>query len=481
MKVFFRCLLVISIFVLQACEVGPAYRPAVVNAPDNWKGAHVEGEEGCASCGQWWEVFNDDFLNDLMSTALQNNPNIIAAIERVVQARAMAGISRADLYPQITLAPSYTNQITLTEAYASSVLNNNNMITGGSNPLFRQHFMAYMLPVNLRWEIDLWGRLRNIYKSASYQAEGEYDAFRNLLLILTTDLAEAYFQLRGFDRQIDLFLKTIQTRKKALEINQARYDAKLAGYQPVAQAQLDLANVEADYHESKRQRIRQENRIATLVGINASQFFIEHRPLEIGPPQVAPGIPSDILARRPDIAQAAMSRRSTHALVRSAYANFLPSLSLTAASGFSSPDLHTFLSWHSRYWQLGANSVETIIDGGRNLSILELQWARFKESDQNYQAAVLNAFEEVESALTDVEEFYNQLNRLTTSVKASTTAYKIAYDRYFQGVTFYLEVMDSERDQLAAERSYNDVLTLRYSALIQLIKALGGSWETDCD
>lgn len=460
----------------SGCEVGPSYHYPQTEVPENWKTSQTQEPVQEDVC-DWWEIFHDANLNALMQRALQNNHDLKVAIERVVEARAIAGIARADLYPQITLNPSYSNELYLTEAYATSILNQTGATSITGTPLFREHLLTYLLPINLSWEIDLWGRLKNIYNSAKYSAESEYDAYRNFLLILTTDLADSYFQARTFDKQIDLYLATIQTRKKALEINQSRYDAKLTDYEDVSQAALDLANVEAAYYDILRQRAKSENRIATLIGIPASEFTLAPNPLNGDPPVIPAGIPSEILVQRPDISQAERERASEHALIRSAYASFLPSFSLTGSIGFSSPDLKSFLSWRSRFWEIGANSVQTVFDGGRKLSNLELQWAKFKEADQAYREIVLEAFEEVEDALADVEWSYKESIKLAESVKAATKTYTIVSDRYSQGVIFYLAVVDSERDQLTAESNYNTVLGLRYSATIQLIKALGGDWS----
>jgi outer membrane protein, multidrug efflux system len=460
------------------CEVGPAYKSPVSEIPVTWKTEQSQAPVNETVC-HWWEIFHDETLNGLIHRAIEGNPNIYAAVQRVIQARAIAGIAKADLYPQIVLNPNYSNQKFLTEVYGANVINN---LTGaGINnqniPLFREHLQAYNLPLNLSWEIDLWGRLKNIYKSAVYSADAEYDDFRNLLLIITTDLADSYFQLRTIDTQTDLYLATIKTRKKALELNQDRYESKLIDYVAVSQATLDLANVEADYYDSIRQRIKAVNCIATLIGIPASELVLDHNPLKEDPPVIPAGIPSEVLSQRPDIAEAERQRASEQALVKSAYASFLPSLSLTGAVGFSSPDLRHFLSWKSRFWDVGASSVQTVIDGGRKLSNLELQWAKFRELDQDYQQRVLVAFQEVEDALADTELYYKESGKLNIAVKAAAKTYKLVFDRYYQGIDFYLSVVDSERDLLDAERINNSVLGLRYSATIQLIKALGGSWS----
>ena len=465
-------LFLFAMMYISSCSVGPDYEPPQQAVTEGWKHPQDQEKEIPEVCN-WWEVFGNEVLNDLMLEAIEYNHDIKAAIERVVQARAVAGIAESSLYPQLNLNPGYSNQIYLTEAYAANVVNKGPKIP---IPFFREHLLAYTLPLNLSWEIDLWGQLRDIYLSAIYEAEAEYEAFRNLLLLLTTDLADSYFRIQTLDAQIDLYLETIQTRKKALAINEDRYQSKLINYEAVSQAALDLANVEADYYESIRLRRRLENSIATLIGVESTLFSVEHHPLKGDPPFIPAGIPSEVLMQRPDIHQSERERVSEHEMVKAAYAAFFPSFSLTGALGFSSPDLRHFLSASSRYWSVGANALQIVFDGGKLTSNLQLQWAKFGEADQNFQQAVLTALQEVNDALGDIEMFYKEAEQLSISVQASTKTYDIAKDRYFEGVAFYLPVVDSERDKLNAQRSFNSVQGLRYSATIQLIKALGGTW-----
>lgn len=459
--------LVLLMFV-SGCQVGPPYEAPSPYTPENWK--HTQTEDAVVECvGYWWEIFQDETLNSLEILALQYNNDLYAALDRVAQARAMAGVARADLYPQLTLNPSYSNQDVLTKIFKVDPA-----IT--TVPFLREHQLTYMLPLNLSYELDLWGLLRNYYKAAIFNAQAQDQAFQTTLLILSADLADSYFRLRTFDAEIELYRTTIKTRKKALEITTARYEGKLADYADVSRAALELTNVEADYYEAVRQREIEEDRIAVLIGMPASDFCLEHQPLVAGPPGIPAGLPSDILLKRPDIAEAERRMAAEHALIRVAYASFFPSISITGALGFSSPDLGHFLKWKSRFWAIGADALQTVFDAGRKFSELDLAWARFNEADRTYQQQVLVAFQEVEDALTSIENLYKESEKLTLSVQSAKKTFQIFKDRYLQGVTFYLEVVDSERDELNAERRLIAVQGMRYTATIQLIKALGGSW-----
>jgi multidrug efflux system outer membrane protein len=280
-----------------------------------------------------------------------------------------------------------------------------------------------------------------------------------------------------FDAQIDLFKANTETRRKNYKITKNRFDKGLITYLDVTQAEVELANVEASYLDAVRLRMLTENQIATLTGEIASDFCIEHRPLESPPPIIPAGIPSQVLLQRPDIAQAERTMASEHALINAAYASFFPSLSLTAAFGFQSPDLKRFLSWISRYWMVGINGSQMIFDGGRDCYLLKEAWARFLEASGAYQEQVLVAFQEVEDALSNIEWQQKQSEQLYLAAQASKKATLLSMNRYLKGVAIYLEVADSERSKLEAEIQWIRVLEQRYVSTVQLIKALGGTWE----
>ena len=270
--------------------------------------------------------------------AVQYNPNLYTALQRVEEARALTGVSKADLYPQLNLNPSLTNSVYLFELYGLSGIPLPTKI-----PLeLRVHAPQYSLPFTVNYELDLWGKLRSQYESALFNAEAQVWAYYTSLLTLTTDLANSYFILRSLDSQIDLLEKTVKDRRTNLALNQSRYSKGLGNLVDVTQAQLDLKNTESTYIDTVRQRNVQENVIATLIGIPASDFTLEHSPLRDDPPAIPAGIPSEVMLQRPDIAQAERAMASEHKLINSAYASLYPSLSLTATYGYLSPLLKDF-------------------------------------------------------------------------------------------------------------------------------------------
>lgn len=465
--------LIFCLFVgLLSCRVGPEYEPPCTEVPDSWKGETYVDENFPDTCN-WWEIFDDPLLNSLEIEAIQNNPNLDIALARILEAWALAGVSRADLFPQITLNPSVSGVGQLFKIQLPPGAN----IPGILTTPFRTVQHQYILTLNMIYDLDLWGKYQSRYESAVAHAEGEAQAYYTSLLSLTANLASSYFTLRVLDTSIHILEDTIQTRRRSYELAKARNALGLTNYTDVASAQVELANTEATYYDAKRQRVLQENLIATLMGLPASELRFGDMPINEEPPQIPAGIPSTVIQRRPDIAEAEREMASQHALIGAAYASFFPSFQLTGAIGFLSPDFEQFLSWKSRYWAYGINIAQTIFDAGRNCSELEAAWARFAQASGNYQQTVLIAFQEVEDALNNLEFQRKQAKALLEATQYANVLTNLSTNRYQKGLTNYIEVVTNERSALNAQLNYINVLILEYQATIQLIKALGGGWN----
>lgn len=485
----FRLFLSFLLIFMGGCRVGPRYEPPSTDAPIEWKNAHIK--ENCNPVvDYWWEVFNDPVLNELESQAVANNPELYIALERIFEARAIVGIQAANLYPQATLNPSFYDEGILFKAQIPPNLLSNlggvgagacggssGANTGATIPPFRIHQMQYMLPLNLNYELDLWGRIRDQVDSAFYNEQAQIESYLSVMLSLTSDVASNYFQVRSLEAEINFLKETIATREKNLQLTSSRYSKGLVNFLDVTQAEVDLGNAKANLDESTRLKEIAINQIAVLVGTLPTNFFLDPVPLNEDPPEIPSGVPSTMLLRRPDIAQAERVMASQHAQINAAYANFFPTLSLTGALGFSSPDLKHFLKWISRYWAIGVTSSQMVFDGGRDNSILQTAIARFKEASGGYQQQVLVAFQEVEDALNNIEMYAKQTKNLLDVVNASTKATQLSMNRYVNGVAIYLEVVENERLELQAKINWIRTMSLRYISTIQLIKALGGSWQ----
>jgi multidrug efflux system outer membrane protein len=475
---FLLTLPLVFILLASGCRVGPKYHPPVSNVPLEWKNSHIEPQMPIYG-NNWWDIFQDPLLDELEQLAIGNNRNLRAALDRVLEARAIAGIAGSNLYPQLNLQPIYNNQGVLIQVPRN---NSSNVapcppMQAANNPsVFRMHQQLYELPFNLSYEVDFWGKIRDQYDFALYNEQAQEWAYQTTLLLLTSDLAEAYFRLRTSDTQIDLFLNTYQNRLKSYDINLARYESKISNYSDVSRAALEVSNAKTDYFEAMRQRSLLENQIAVLIGQPASTFHLAHNPLQIDPPRIPAGIPSDIIRQRPDIAEAERVLAAQNANVGVAVASFYPSLQLTGSLGFLSPDFKRFMEWISRFWAMGANANQTIFDGGFLYYNLQLAKAQYGEAGEIYQQTVLTALQETEDALASIEYLEKEQISSGESVVAAKTTTKISMDRYLNGVAIYLEVTDSQRDELLAERNNNLVLGSRYVAAVQLMKAIGGNF-----
>lgn len=476
----------ITFFALTACSVGPKYVPPCVEVPDTWK---TEKTEKCdcfeanangeiIHLDHWWEVFEDTKLEQLENWALENNRNLYVAYERIQEARAVMGIAAADFYPQITLNPQYTNTGELFKILGGGGNTANSCCPNIVKPptIFRVHELLYFLPLNLSYEVDLWGKIADQYYSSYYNWEAQKKDYEVVMLSLTSDLATTYFQLRAADAQIDLLEATLKTRKNAFAINESRYEGEVTFYADVTLSAEEVKTVEGQYEEMLRQRGVLEDAIAVLIGVPASELFLEHNALTGLPPCIPEGLPSEILLRRPDIAEAEFDVLSQHELVKRGYSLFFPSLTLTGAGGFESPIFKDFLKWKSRYWMLGAEADQLVFDGCKTWYNLRRQIAVFLEASGTYQQQVLQAFQEVEDALISVESFTKQFKIAEDTVAWAAKTNQLYKDRYYGGLTYYIDVVNTERDLLSYQMNVNAIRGFRYVATVQLIKALGGGW-----
>lgn len=466
-------LIALSFLLTTGCHLGPSYSPPLSECPQEWKSK--EEEVVPPNVDSWWHIYGDETLNCLEEYAIDNNPTLYIALQRVAEARAAAGVSLANLFPQLNLDPSYTNSMFLTQFQLPTSFGG-----GLNNQVFRIQQINNSLPLDLSYQLDLWGAYRGQYQSSVYHAEAVADAYYVALLTITADLAKAYFQMRAMDAQIDLLEATKKVRQAAFEVNEARWKAGLVNYTDVSRAALEFTNAEAKLFEALRLRNIQENQIALLTGNIASNFELPAQPLLNPPPKVPANIPSAVLLNRPDVAQAEREMASKHAMIGVAYAAFFPQISLTGALGFASPDLKNFLTWKSRLWALGAAAAQTIFDGGRNISNLDVSYAQFYEMSGEYKKQVLTAFSEVEDSLSNILLFSHQYESLEKSVESAKLTTVLSTDRYNKGLVNYLDVVDSERAELEVEISAINVLALRYLSTVDLIKAIGGSWQRRC-
>jgi len=452
--------------------VGPDYRVPTNSVPAEYKavelGSWKEGHPlDNVPKGNWWEVFGDARLNELEEQAVMCNQNLKAAFARVDQARATARVARSDLLPGLSLNPNFARQ-----RYSPNQDPSFGSITANT----------FSVPLDLSYEIDLWGRVRRGFESARADAQASLADFYNVLLTLQGDVAQNYFALRSLDAEIGTVAATVDLRKEQVQLVRSRFEGGIGNDLDMARAETELATTEADAAMLAQRRSQLENALAILLGRSPSGFRLAAeatRNWDPRPPVIPAGLPADLLERRPDVAQAERQLASANARIGVAKGAFFPALSLTASGGYLSGDLQTLFNWDSRVWSIGPSVSLPLFAGGRNRANYRRAQAAFEESIAHYRQQVLVAFGDVENSLAGIRHLAEQSEAQQRAVVSARRAANLATDRYRSGIVGYLEVVDASREALQAERSNAQLTGQRLITSVQLIIALGGGWQND--
>jgi multidrug efflux system outer membrane protein len=453
-------------FGLSGCTLGPDYQRPEVKVPTAYREEAPWKEATPADTldkGAWWRIYGDPVLGGLQELALAANQDLKAAVARVDQARALARISETGLYPRLDLDPSVQRGRSAAD------------LSGGVSVTRT----TLRLPLDLGYEIDLWGRVRRSVEASTALYEASQAEMQNVLLTLQTDVTRNYFNLRILDAQLDLLRRTIELRSRNLQLVTSLFNNGQVGRLDVVTAETELANAQAETAALKRQRTATEHALAVLVGEPAASFNLPLPPpnLEVRPPKIAAGLPSALLERRPDIAAAERQMIAANARIGMAKAAFFPAVSLTGSAGYASEELSRLFEWDNRIWSLGPFVTLPVFDAGSNRAKLAQAEAAWQESVARYRQQVLIAFREVEDALADIRILAEQAEAQQRALTSARQAAELSGKRYRAGLVSYLEVVVSERTALAIELLTNQVLEQRFQASVSLIKALGGGWQ----
>ena len=464
-----RTLITICLALLSTgCTLGPDFKRPSIQTPEMWKGQQTT--ELIQSIPEnWWTIFGDEELNDLQSRAIGANQNLLEAVARVDENRANLRLAKADSYPSVNFNSSV-------ERSRNSVHGSQgNIAAGGLVPLEQDRFRTSL---DAGYERDLWGRVKRSIESAQAQADAVEASRDTIMLNLTADVAENYFRLRSMDLENEILQRTQSMRQNAFAVNQARLDHGLALPADVSRAENELASVQADLSDARRQRGLYENTLALLLGEAASAFVIEPKSSALmPPPRIPAGLPSELLLRRPDVYEAERTAASRCAEIGVAKAAFLPSIKLTSVVGLESIELRDLFAWESRLWSFGPSVSLPIFSGGRNRANLKAAEARYEQAVAAYRQSVLAAFRDVEDALVNIREYSVQEIALLRAKDAAKRTSDYFSQRLQGGMIGYLDVVDAERTLLQAERAVTQNKGLRNIATVQFIKALGGGWE----
>jgi len=456
---------ILAVVLLTGCAVKTPPVPAAPMMPPafkenaDWKPATPVDQ---AVRGNWWEVFGDPQLNALEAQIDVSNQTLRAQQARFLQARAAVAIAGSARYPLVTTAP----QITVGTQ-------------SGNRPNAIVHTSAtdFILPVDFSYELDVWGRVRQTVAAAAASAQASAADLETVRLSLHSELAIDYFELRGLDAEKALLDSSVDAFQRALDLARNRFAGGIASQADVDQAETQLESTRAQAVDVGVQRAGLEHAIAELIGKPPSTFTLAPFPLKDPPPDIPAGLPSDLLERRPDIAAAERRIAAAAANVGVANAAFFPRLLLTAAAGFESRSLGSWLTGLSTFWAAGPASAYTIFDANRRRATSEQAMAAFDETVADYQDTILRSLQDVEDSLATLRILRQESDVQATAVAAAERSVTQATNRYRGGVATYLEVIVAQSAALTNERTALSILSRRLSASVLLIKALGGGWN----
>jgi NodT family efflux transporter outer membrane factor (OMF) lipoprotein len=470
----------ITLLWLCGCMVGPKYKtPAAVMAPtfkeappasfaeqDGWN----PGQPSDAKLkGDWWALFNDAQLNALEPQVDTANQSIKAAEANFRAARAQIGYARSNEAPTIGIGPSASAvRYSANQPYFPRTSANNGV---GS----------FSLPVDLNYEVDLWGRIRRSVTAAREQAQATDADLENARLSLHADLAMDYFGLRTADAQAKLLDDTVKAYQSALQLTQDRFDGGAAPQSDVAQAKTQLDQALVQRTDLQVQRTQYEHAIAVLIGKPPADLTLPALPLNQTSPvmPVIPGVmPATLLERRPDIASQERRMASANEQIGIAQAAYYPTLSLSGVAGFQGTSLLNWFSWPSRLWAVGPTFSETIFDAGRRRATKDITVAQYDSTVADYRQTVLSAFQQVEDNLAALRVLENEAQQQHDATASAEQSLDLFQTRYEGGVDTYLQVVTWQTAALNNQRNDLDILQRRLDASVLLIKALGGGWDT---
>jgi multidrug efflux system outer membrane protein len=469
-RLFRLCSGATLVFFLSGCAVGPNYhRPDVAVAPTwkeqpPWRAAEPKDS---IPKGDWWTIFADSELNQYEAQALKANQTIEIARYQLEQARASARITQSGLFPHLSAAVS-----------AQRSQNSAGRPTTTGIPLAAPTTQNdFLIPFNLTWEADVFGGIRRSVESANASYQASAAGLENIRLVMTSELAVDYFTLRELDAEIAVVDSSVEYQAKSLQLVQNRHEGGIASGLDVAQQETLLNSTRTQATLLRRQRAQFEHAIASLVGVPASSFSVPVKPLALAPPAVPIGVPSDVLERRPDVAQSERLMAAQNAQIGVAKSAFYPGINISAGGGFESGDIAKIINASTGFWALGANVAETVISSGRRHAQLDFARSGYGASVANYRQTVLNAFQEVEDSLSGLNVLAQAAETQQQAVDASQRALKIANDRYTGGLVTYLDVITAEQTLLDTQRLATQILGQRLVTSVGLVKALGGGWD----
>jgi NodT family efflux transporter outer membrane factor (OMF) lipoprotein len=469
-----------ALLFLSGCMVGPNYKtPSAIMAPsfkettpasfaenDGWKPGHPNDT---ILKGDWWTLFHDAQLNQLEAQVDKANQTLKSAEANFRAARAQIGYARSNEAPTIGVGPSISAvRDSANEPYFTKALVNN----GNGN---------FVLPFDLNYEVDLWGRIRRSVTSARAQAQASDADLENARLSLHAELASDYFRLREADAQEKLLDDTVTAYESAVQLTQDRFEGGAAPQSDVAQARTQLDQARVQRTDIEVQRTQFEHAIAVLIGKPPAELTLPPNPLDQASqvlPDIPGAMPAALLQRRPDIAAEERRMASANEQIGIAQAAYYPTLSLSAIAGFQGTSATNWLNWPSRFWAVGPGLSETLFDAGRRHAAKNITVSQYDATVADYRQTVLTAFQQVEDNLAALRVLENEARQQHEATASAEQSLDLFQTRYEGGVDTYLQVVTWQTAALNNQRNDLDILERRLDASVLMVKALGGGWDT---
>lgn len=454
----------LGLALLGGCSMAPDYQPPQIAAPQAYKemaGWTEATPMDTAPRGPWWEAFGDPVLNDLEARAEAASPTLAAALARYDQARAVARVEGSDLIPTVSVGGDAARQRV-----------SGNRFQGNGNA---QTYNDFSVGAAIDYELDLWGRIRNSVKAARADAQASEADLAAARLSLQAAVADAYARLRGLDAQADLLHRSVEAFERAYQLTDTRHEGGIASGIDVNRARTTLSNAKARISAVASDRAATEHELAALTGAVASDFSIAARVQTLSAPAIPTGAPSTLLQRRPDVAAAERRMFANNARIGVARAAFFPSLTLGLSGGWQATH-GQLLTTPNSVWGLGPLAAAlTLFDGGRRRAQVSLSRADYEEQAALYRDTVLDAFRQVEDGIAALRYLSVQLVDQRDAAQAAQRTSDLAFTRYRDGASDYLEVVTAQTDALDAQSALLSAEIERMRASIALVKALGGS------
>ncbi len=496
MTILFRTALIGLPLALTACSVGPDYvtpttpTPADLNYKgfSNFKPAQPNDD---MIRGKWWEIYHDPQLNALEDQVNINNQNVAEAEAQFREAAAATKVARAAFFPTVTANPSYnlsqasqndTGGGGRTGGVVTSGSGDGSGVIGGGGGS-SQHTGAttvtlYDLPAEATYMVDIWGAVRRNVEENAATAQASFANLENIRLSYQATLAQDYYSLKGIDAEAQLLETTVTSYQQYLDLTKNRYNSGISSQGDVAQAQTQLDTTKAQLVDLGVQRAAFEDAIATLIGKPAPDFALKKAPLTVTPPTIPVGVPSTLLERRPDIAQAERQVAAANAAIGVAVSAYYPELTLSASTGVESIKLSDLFTGPSFLWSVGAQAAQLLFDAGKTHGEVQEAQANHDATVANYRQTVLTAFQQVQDDLSGLHILKDEAVAQDDAVKAAKISLDVSSNEYKSGTVDYLTVITTQAIALNDEVSDVNIRTRRMTTSVLLIEALGGGWDT---